>query len=366
MTAAWPEVSLGEIVELKYGKSLPKAKRTGSGFGVYGSNGEVGRHELALTSGPTIVVGRKGSHGAVNFSSDSCWPIDTTYFVDHSCTTADLDWLKYRLKGLRLDELNQAAAVPGLNREDAYRRKLMLPPIEEQRRIATLLDAADELRTKRHQALAKLDNLTQAIFIDMFGDPARNTKGLRVQTLGELGEWRSGGTPPRNNSDHFVGPIPWYSSGDLKSEFLSEASESINQRAIESTSAKAVPVGALLLGMYDTAALKSGIATTASSCNQAVAFARLDESVVSTRYVYAAIQLGKDHFKRNQRGVRQKNLNLTMIREIPIPVPAREAQREFEAHLQHVDVLRTTAMSSDDHLDTLFASLQQRAFAGEL
>jgi type I restriction enzyme S subunit len=167
----WPEVSLGDVCEFKYGKSLPEVARTGGPVPVFGSNGIVGQHDEALTNGPTIVIGRKGSFGEVKFSPRACWPIDTTYYVDGTSTEADLRWLAYRLASLALNKLNRAAAVPGLNREDAYRKTLLLPPPSDQRRIAELLDRADALRAKRRAALAKLDTLTQAIFLDMFGIP---------------------------------------------------------------------------------------------------------------------------------------------------------------------------------------------------
>jgi type I restriction enzyme, S subunit len=146
--SSWTEVTLGEICEFKYGKSLPEAKRTGGEVPVYGSNGVVGYHKDTLTDGITIVVGRKGSYGEVNLSPVSCWPIDTTYYIDQSATITDLHWLSYRLANLGLNRLNKAAAIPGLNREDAYRQKLLLPPIAEQKRIAAILDNADALRAK--------------------------------------------------------------------------------------------------------------------------------------------------------------------------------------------------------------------------
>ena len=170
---AWPEVELGDVCDFKYGKSLAADTRDGGPFPVYGSNGVVGSHSQAVSSGPTIVIGRKGSFGEVAFSESPCWPIDTTYYIDTSATKADLKWLSYRLRGLGLTELNRAAAIPGLNREDAYRQRLLLPPPDEQRRIAAILDQADALRAKRRQILAHLDTLTQSIFQDMFGaEPA--------------------------------------------------------------------------------------------------------------------------------------------------------------------------------------------------
>lgn len=141
--SAWREVELGQVCEFKYGKSLAASSRDGGAFPVYGSNGVVGAHSSTVTTGPAVVIGRKGSLGEIAYSDRPCWPIDTTYYVDSTATKADLRWLAYRLTELGLTGLNRAAAVPGLNREDAYRQRLLLPPIDEQRRIAAILDHVD-------------------------------------------------------------------------------------------------------------------------------------------------------------------------------------------------------------------------------
>lgn len=156
---AWPTTTLGEVCEFKYGKSLPRSKRSGHGFGVYGSNGEVGRHHDPLTDGTTIVVGRKGSFGEVAYSEDSCWPIDTAYYVDRSATGADLRWLYHCLKSLPLKDLNRAAAVPGLNRQDAYAQTLALPSIEAQRGFGELFDEVEAMRTRYLDGLDLFDSL---------------------------------------------------------------------------------------------------------------------------------------------------------------------------------------------------------------
>ena len=135
---------------------------------MYGSNGPVGEHDVALTRGMTVVVGRKGSFGEVHLSRGPCWPIDTTYYIDESATECDLGWLSYTLRQLRLTDLNRAAAVPGLNREDAYRQRLLLPSLDEQRRIAGVLDGASELRTRRRDFLSRATELVQADFAETF------------------------------------------------------------------------------------------------------------------------------------------------------------------------------------------------------
>ncbi|MFC5052014.1 restriction endonuclease subunit S [Rubritalea spongiae] len=120
-------IKLGDICQFVYGKSLTSKQRNLGNIKVYGSNGEVGNHDLGYTEGATIIIGRKGSIGEVHLSQNSCWPIDTTYYIDRNSTTVDIEWLYFRLIALRLDKLNRASGVPGLNREDAYKQLITEP-----------------------------------------------------------------------------------------------------------------------------------------------------------------------------------------------------------------------------------------------
>ncbi len=81
LPSSWQTVRLGEAIEFVYGKSLPKNTRVDGKVPVYGSNGIAGWNNKALVNEPTIIVGRKGSAGAVQFVEEPCYPIDTTYFV---------------------------------------------------------------------------------------------------------------------------------------------------------------------------------------------------------------------------------------------------------------------------------------------
>ena len=98
---------LGDLFELKYGKSLRKDMRNEGTVLVFGSNGQVDVHSESLVNHPTIIVGRKGSIGEVHLVKTPCWPIDTTYFVEPiNKQEFDLDWLYRLLRTLRLQELN--------------------------------------------------------------------------------------------------------------------------------------------------------------------------------------------------------------------------------------------------------------------
>ena len=128
MPKEWEVVRLGDKISLEYGKGLTEAQRKNGGYPVFGSNGIVGYHNDFLTRGPGIVVGRKGTIGAISWSEDNFWPIDTTYFVEVTSDDVDLRLLYYELISLTLSKLNTATGTPGLNRDLAYSQVILLPP----------------------------------------------------------------------------------------------------------------------------------------------------------------------------------------------------------------------------------------------
>lgn len=160
-------LKLGDICRFEYGTNLPSRDRIPGPVSVYGSNGVVGSHSSAITKGSTIIIGRKGSIGEIHLSDKACWPIDTTYFIDETCTTCDLVWLAQQLRHLNLDSLNKASGVPGLNREDAYKLEVIVPSIKQQYRIAShikaQLVAVEEARSAVHIQLEEIVNLANAI-----------------------------------------------------------------------------------------------------------------------------------------------------------------------------------------------------------
>jgi type I restriction enzyme, S subunit len=158
-------IELGEICDFLYGGSLPEAKRQDGKITVYGSNGSVGWHNQAITSGPSIIVGRKGSIGKVHFSHQPCYPIDTTYYIEKTKKPSDLTWLYYLLLSLNLSDLNKSAAVPGLNRDDAYAKRVLFPPLEEQQRIAQIASKCDRIRRTRRYTQKLSDTYLQSVFL---------------------------------------------------------------------------------------------------------------------------------------------------------------------------------------------------------
>ena len=236
-----------------------------------------------------------------------------------------------------------------------------LPPLAEQRRIVAVLDKVGKLLDQHKQQLALLDDLIKARFVEMFGNPIDNPRRWPLRQLGELGCWSSGGTPARSNPSYFLGDIDWYSAGELNSLFLHGSSEKITRDAIDNSAAKLFDAGSMLVGMYDTAAFKMGILRNAASCNQACACITPND-LVDLVWLYHMLQAMKNHFLSLRHGVRQKNLNLGMIKEFTIPVPDKAQQLKFSAFVAQVDKSKSVVQKSLEETQLLFDSLMQKYF----
>jgi type I restriction enzyme S subunit len=159
----WEILELGEILSLEYGDGLTEKQRKEGKYPVYGSNGIIGYHSDYLVKGPGIIVGRKGTIGAVTWTDDCFWPIDTTYYVAPKNSKADLKWLFYKLKSMDLFELNMATGVPGLNRELAYSMNIALPPIHEQQKINSILMNVDNKINQEKNTKLQLEALKKGL-----------------------------------------------------------------------------------------------------------------------------------------------------------------------------------------------------------
>ena len=191
----WRATCFASALKLEYGVALPERERMDGRVPVFGSNGRVGNHHAYAVQGPGIVVGRKGTVGAVTWSEVDFWPIDTAYYV--VTMGPELRWLFHSLCRAGLRRLDSSTGVPGLNREDVYRIKIQLPPLPEQRAIAAVLDTIDDAIQKTEQIIAKLQQVKQGLLHDLL------TRGID-----DNGELRDPDRHPEQFQDSPLGRIP--------------------------------------------------------------------------------------------------------------------------------------------------------------
>ena len=136
----WKRTTLGDALPIRYGKA--RSEKHGlvrEETAVYGSSGVIDTFERALTSGPTLIIGRKGTVGATHYSPEPCWPIDTVYFAE-SEPDKDLRFFKYPLDHLQLGKMDRSTAVPGLSRDDYNAKEVFVPLVEEQHQIVAEIE----------------------------------------------------------------------------------------------------------------------------------------------------------------------------------------------------------------------------------
>ena len=163
----WARAKLKFVARLGYGDALPRDEPLDGTFRVFGSNGPFASYSRANTGAPAIIIGRKGSYGKVNWTEKPCFASDTTFFIDESTSLNHLRWIYWLLQTLRLDEGTDEAAIPGLNRETAYARDVLVPPLSHQRAIADYLDCEiarlDALVVEKERLLDLLAEKRQAL-----------------------------------------------------------------------------------------------------------------------------------------------------------------------------------------------------------
>lgn len=370
--------SLGSVCEFRYGKGLPESQRREGAFPVFGSNGNVGYHDQPLTNSPTIVIGRKGSIGEVNYSDRPCWPIDTTYYIDQSATQHNIRWLFYALNALRLPELNKATGVPGLNRNDAYERKLIVPGPDEQGRLAAILDKADAIRRKREQSLSLADEFLRSAYLHLVGMKHPNFLGWQPATIESLaedkrGSIRSGPFGSALLHSEFVneGVAVLGIDNAVKNKFQWAERRFITREKYEELRRYRVYPNDVIITIMGTTGRSAVVPDDipAAITTKHLASITCDLAKVLPEFLSFAIHSDPvviDQIRAANKGAIMDGLNLGIIRQIKIRTPPMSQQRLFVELLKtNYSVIRRMTTPTGDGSD-LFASLSQRAFRGEL
>lgn len=366
------QLQLGEVIELAYGASLPKRARRDGDVPVYGSNGVTGWHDTPLVHEPTIIVGRKGSAGAVHFVDRPSFPIDTTYFVRvKSGYEIDLPFLYQLLSRLNLSRLAVTTGVPGLNRADAYREVILIPPLPEQRRIVDLLDRGTSLKRLAEQAQAKAHELSSALFIDMFGDPATNPKGWPVMRVGELADRMSDGPFGSNlKSEHYTdhGVRVWrlqnVGVGRLDDRDKAFISNAHFRSLIRHTCAP----GDVIVGTLGDPNLRAFVQpeTVALAINNADCVQIRCSSAVAVPEYVAALMNQPGMLLLCQRqitGQTRARISMGRLREVPVPVPPVSLQATFASRVAEINSCTELAERAAITAEKASAALMSRLFA---
>jgi len=273
-----------------------------------------------------------------------------------------------------LSSKGRGATFKQVNRQDICELMIPLPSLAEQRRIAAILDQADALRAKRREALAHLDDLTQSIFLDMFGDPASKSNGGKWARLGDLASKFSDGPFGSNlKSSHYteagVRVVRLQNIG--VGEFVDNDQAYVSDSHFASLGKHRCQPGDVLVATLGDPNLRACIqpdwlpvALNKADCVQI----RVDPSIATPEFVSALINQPGTLTLAYSLMLGQTRVRISMgrLRELKVPVPPLEQQPEFAKIIRSVERVKKQQCEHLAHLVAVFKSLQSRAFAGEL
>lgn len=227
--------------------------------------------------------------------------------------------------------------------------EIPLPPLAEQRRIAEVLDLAEALRAKRRAALAQLDTLTQSLFLDLFGDPVSNPRKWPQENLETFFYFRTGKLD--SNAAVASGQYPFFtcSRDNFRIDTFAFDCEAL-----------------LLAGNNASADYSVKYYKGKFNAYQRTYVITLRDERNSYDYSRFVLEHRLAELKRISKGTNTKYLTMELLNRICVPVPPISLQGEFARRVTAVERLKAAHRASLAELDALFATLQHRAFKGEL
>jgi type I restriction enzyme S subunit len=287
----WEMKKLGDVIKLEYGKPLPDENRVANGkYPFYGANGEKGRTNQFYYDKKSIIVGRKGSAGEINLTEDKFWPLDVSYFVTFDEKQSDLLFLFHLLSSLELPNLAKGVK-PGINRNEVYEIDVALPPLAEQQRIVSILDASfaaiAQAKTHAEQNLNNVKELFENYLQSVF-----ENKGADWETkmLKEIGIAQTGTTPKTADKENYGNFISFIKPSDIDIMGNGEIrydNEGLSEQGLKT--GRKMLKGSILMVCIGATIGKVGFADRTVSCNQQINSLTVHEKFYP-KFIYYALR----------------------------------------------------------------------------
>lgn len=374
--AGWEMKQVGDVANVEYGDSLPKKDRNEGTVPVYGSGGVSSYHDEASKTGPAIILGRKGSVNNVSFVTGPFCSIDTTFVV----TVGDQvlpRYLYYFFESYDLESLDASAAIPSLRKGDVVEIEVPLPPVEEQERIVATLDTAFD-------ALDTVDEL-QAWFDEQSGEfvdsvlhhafnPCPDNKNntpdhWEIETVSDVGEVITGGTPRRSEDSYYGGDIPWLRISDIDGRYVEDSDEYLTEKGLDAGTATLLEPGAVILSTRATIG-EVAIAADPVSTNQGFKSVEPDRETVLPEYLAYYFTSIKNELERLGRGATYAEVNKSQLADVEVPIPPITEQNQIVSMLDDAfavfDSLDVLDSQFTDRQNELRETILHHAFKGEI
>jgi type I restriction enzyme S subunit len=279
-----------------------------------------------------------------------------------------------------LRSIQTEGVQPNVNAEQYSYMPVLIPPIKEQKKIASILSKLDEQIQKTDQIIEQTQRLKKGLMQKLL------TKGIghkffcqtsigempvewKVSTIGSECKVGSGGTPSRRKPEYFEGNIPWVKTTELNYNVITSTDEKISDLALSESSAKIYPEGTLLIAMIGLEAEgtrgKCAMLGIDAAVNQACAAIQRSANI-DLHFLFYYYQTLRDKIMTFAAGSKRQNLNLEIVKSIEIPLPSLVEQHEIVLMISTIDNLLQKRREQKDIIRNLKTGLMQNLLTGKI
>lgn len=262
----------------------------------------------------------------------------------------------------RIEEKTPFVTVKHLSAKELNKIEIPVLSLEEQRKIAETLSKVDKLIAFRDQQLAKLDELVKARFVEMFGDPVKNTMDWEIKPLSELGELNRGVSKarPRNSPELLGGPYPLIQTGEVANAktYITSFNSTYSEKGLAQS--KMWPKGTLCITIAANIAQTSILTFDACFPDSVVGF--ISRNMTNELFIHYWFSFFQKILDEQAPQVAQKNINLKILSELNVIVPPLSLQNRFAAFVERVDQQKQTIQQSLEKLELMKKALMQEYF----
>ena len=274
--------------------------------------------------------------------------------------------------------MSAQAAQPNINLKQIGNLQIVLPTDKQQKRIAGILSAYDNLIENNNKRIRLLEQMAENLYKEWFvrfrfpgyedtefedgmpRDWIREKIGLHYNTC-------SGGTPSRTHEEYYTeGTIPWVKTGEIKDGIIIHTDECITEAGIKGSSAKLLPQGAVVMAMYGVNIGMLAYLDSEMTCNQACCVFNDKNKINSRHYLFHYLYSIRDYLLLIGFGAAQQNLSQDLIRKVKIVIPPAELIKEFDKQKEPLYQTIRALMMQNDKLIKQRDALLPRLMSGKL
>ena len=283
------------------------------------------------------------------------------------------------------EKVQRGASYPAITDSDVKNRKIPLPPLPEQHRIAAVLSAVQDAKEKTEAVIAAAKSLKKSLMRHLFtyghvpaeeaeSVPLKETEiglvpeGWLLDVIGNRTKLSSGGTPNRGTPEYWKnGTIPWVKTGEIDYRLIIDTEEKITKIGMDNSSAKLFPKGTLLIALYGQGITRGRVAILGmgAATNQACAAIFPSEEII-VEFLFYYLQYSYNKIREMSHGAQQKNLSAQIVKTFPVVIPGIDEQNQIIEILSTVDKKIEAEENKKKALDELFKSLLHNLMTGKI